>query len=215
MQYQGSYSALDARAYSISGVPEAKPNSYTNKYGVSFVGSPQIPFILKPSTKQFIFFNVTGQRNVTPQNLYGTVPTLAERGETAPGVADPNGANFSQLVQIVNGVPITPQLYDPTTGLPYANNIVPAAEITSQARALEQYYPLPNVPGVSTRNYQTVTTQGSNNTNASARFVRNFGSQTFGGGGRHGGGGSSNAPPTIRQNINEAFSYAQLGVRHS
>ena len=219
--YQGSYSALDARAYSISGVPEPKPNSYTNRYGVSFVGSPEIPGLLKASSKQFVFFNITGQRNVAPQNFYGTVPTLAERGQiqNADGSFSNTNADFSQLVQLVNGVPIQTPLYDPTTGLPFANNQVPtgaagaqtvaADQITPQARALEQYYPLPNVPGVTTRNYQNVTTQGNNTTNASARYIRNFGAApAFGGGRRGGGGGTSGAPPTLRQNINEQFAYS-------
>ena len=208
--YQGGFSALDAQAFSLTGIPQVKPNSFQNRFGASFTGSPGIPGLFKASTKQFFFVNLTGQRNVTPRNLYGTVPTLAERGQ----VLNPDGslsntnADLSGLVQLVNGQAITPQVYDPATGLAYANNVIPGGLITPQARVLENYYPLPNVAGVTTRNYQTVTTQGSNTTNASARYVRNFGAQpTFGGRGG-GGGGRRNQPASLRQNINASFSYS-------
>jgi hypothetical protein len=207
--YQGGFSALDAQAFSLTGTPAPKPNSYQNRFGASVTGSPGIPGLFKASTRQFFFLNVTGQRNITPRNLYGTVPTLAERGQ----LLNPDGslantdADLSGLVQIINGSPATPAIYNPLTANPYSNNIIPSAQITPQARALENYYPLPNVLGVTTRNYQTVTTQGSNTTNASARYVRNFGAAGFGGG----GGGqrrNANAPLTLRQNINAAFSYS-------
>ena len=60
-----------------------KPAYSTNRFGLSFTGSPFIPGLVKASTKQFMFLNVTGQRNTTPTNLYGTVPTAgAARVET-------------------------------------------------------------------------------------------------------------------------------------
>ena len=77
--YQGGFSALDAQAFSLTGIQTPKPNSYQNRYGVTLSGSPGIPGLFKASTKQFVFVNVTGQRNVTPLNLYGTLPTALER----------------------------------------------------------------------------------------------------------------------------------------
>ena len=67
------------RTYSLTGAPVVKPAYSTNRFGLSFTGSPSIPGLVKASTKQFVFLNVTGQRNTTPTNLYGTVPTLAQR----------------------------------------------------------------------------------------------------------------------------------------
>src|SRR6185437_14072328 len=139
-------------------------------------GSPFIPGVVKASTKQFVFLNVTGQRNITPSNLYGTVPTVAERS-----------GDFSALGQT---------LYDPATGLPFVNNQVP---VSATAAALLQYYPAPNIAttGLQGYNYQTVTTAGSNSLSAALRYVRNFGQGGF----QMGRRAAANGPKTLRQNI--------------
>ncbi len=201
--YQGGNGALNATTYSLTGTPDVKPSYSSNRYGVSFTGSPMIPGILKASSKQFIFLNVTGQKNITPQNFYGTVPTLAERS-----------GDFSQLTQNVNGVPTAIPIYDNRTGTQFPNNTIPAAQISPQARALLSYYPAPNNALIGTQgyNYQTITTAGQNATQAALRYVRNFGQTPAGGGfGGFGGGRrqqAANAPKTLRQNINFNGSYS-------
>jgi len=201
--YQGGNGALDATSFSLTGAPVVKPSYSSNRFGVSFAGSPFIPGLFKASTKQFVFLNVTGQRNTTPQNLYGTVPTVAERG-----------GDFSQL-----GQPI----YDPITGQQFqcngTLNAICGNRITPQALSLLNFYPAPNIPSTGEQgyNYQTITAAAQNALSASARYVRNFGQSTgFGGfGGRGGGGGGggrqqqqANGPKTLRQNINFGGSYS-------
>ena len=221
--YQGGFPALQAQAssaaalYALStGTPfvttEPSLGSQSNRFGVSYTGSPYLPGLTRPSTKQFIFFNVTGVRNITPEDFNGTVPTALERA-----------GDFSQSVQTVNGKQMPLMLYDPNTGgltqpatgqtcaSPIAGScaglVVPTGEFTSQALALLKYYPLPNVGGVTTNNYQTITTAGNNSLNGSARYVRNFGAQPL-----FGGGGSrrqaANAPKSLRQNLNANFSFS-------
>jgi hypothetical protein len=195
--YQGGNGALNAAPFSIAaalgepGAQVVKPSSSSNRFGVSFTGSPSIPGLLKASTKQFIFLNVTGQRNINPLVFNGTVPTLAERS-----------GDFSDLSQT---------LYDPKTGLPIPGNNLKNAQtpISPQALALLNFYPAPNVPGAGPlNNYQTVTNAGQNATSAALRYVRNFGQNT--GFGRGGGGRrqAANAPKTLRQNINFNGSYS-------
>ena len=204
--YQGGNGALDATNYSLSGVP-VKPAYSNNRFGISFVGSPFIPGLVKASTKQFVFFNVTGMRNINPVNLNGTVPTLAERA-----------GDFSALTQIVNGKPQQTPIYDPASpgtpanpGAPFLNNIIPASRLSPEALRLLNFYPAPNIPDNGSRyNYQTITTAGSNSTQASLRFVRNFGQQSgrfggFGGSSRH---QAANGPKALRQNINFNGSYS-------
>jgi hypothetical protein len=70
--YQGGNGALDATNYSLTGAPVVKPAYSSNRFGVSFTGSPSIPGLVKANPKQFVFLNVTGQRNTTPTNLYGS-----------------------------------------------------------------------------------------------------------------------------------------------
>ena len=198
--YQGGNGALNATTYSLTGTPDLKPAYSSNRFGVSFTGSPSIPGLVKGSSKQFIFLNVTGQRNINPLNFYGTVPTVAERG-----------GDFSQLTQTVNGVPMAVPIYDPLTQKQFPNNVIPAARISPQALALLNYYPAPNNALVGTQgyNYQTITTAGVNATQAALRFVRNFGQQPafggFGGGRRQ---QAANGPKTLRQNINFNGSYS-------
>jgi hypothetical protein len=197
--YQGGNGALNAAPFSVAaalgeaGARVMKPSSMSNQFGVSFTGSPFIPGLLKASTKQFVFFNVTGRRNINPQIFNGTVPTLAERS-----------GDFSALPET---------LYDPKTGLPIPGNNLKNAQtpISPQALALLNFYPAPNVPDAGPQNnYQTVTNGGQNATTASLRYVRNFGQTT--GFGRGGGGGrrqqAANAPKTLRQNINFNGSYS-------
>nr|WP_179490228.1 TonB-dependent receptor [Granulicella arctica] len=202
--YQGSNGALNATTYSLTGAPEEKPSYSQNKFGVSFTGSPFIPGLLKASTKQFIFFNLTGQRNINPDNFYGTVPTLAERG-----------GDFSQLTQNVSGVATAVPIYDPTTHNQFPNNVIPTARLSPQALALLNYYPAPNIALVGTQgyNYQTITTAGSNSTQAALRYVRNFGqTPTFGGGRGGGGRQGANTSKSLRQNINFNGSYSHVAT---
>ncbi|MEO6803087.1 MAG: carboxypeptidase regulatory-like domain-containing protein, partial [Granulicella sp.] len=201
--YQGGNGALNATTYSLTGAPVVKPSYSSNRYGLSLTGSPSIPGLIKANPKQFVFLNVTGQRNITPQNLYGTVPTIAERG-----------GDFSHSTQNSGGTPTAVQIFDPTTGLPFTNNMIPVSRITPQTLALLNYYPAPNIPleGTQGYNYQTITTAGSNATQASLRFVRNFGQTPQRGqrGGFGGGRGQQSAPTStaLRQNINFNGSYS-------
>lgn len=198
--YQGGNGALDATNFSLTGAPVVKPAYSSNRFGITFTGSPYIPGLFKPSTKQFVFLNVTGQRNTNPLNLYGTVPTAAERG-----------GDFSALN--------TP-LYDPATGQQFqcngVLNTICQNRISQQSLAMLKYYPAPNIAttGQQGYNYQTITAAGQNSLSASTRYVRNFGQSggfgPFGGGGFGGGGRrqQANAPKTLRQNINFGGSYS-------
>ena len=193
--YQGGNGALNAAPFSIAaalGEPGArvvKPDSMQNRFGVSFAGSPFIPGLIKANSKQFLFFNVTGMRNITPYIFNGTVPTLAERS-----------GDFSGLMQT---------LYDPNTGQPILGNNLKNAgvPISPQALALLNFYPAPNVPNAGLlNNYQTVTNGGQNSTLAALRFVRNFGQNNdFG---RLGGRRQSSGPKVLTQNINFNGSYS-------
>jgi trimeric autotransporter adhesin len=195
--YQGGNGALDASSFSLTGAPVVKPAFSNNRFGVSFAGSPFIPGLLKANTKQFIFFNVTGQRNTTPENLYATVPTLAQRG-----------GDFAGLTQTVGTVTSPITLYNPATGLPFQNNQVP---VSPQAAALLNYFPTPNIAATGRQgfNYQTITTAGNNAASAALRYVRNFGQNNSIGGGRR---QQQSGPATLRQNINFSGSYSHTAA---
>jgi hypothetical protein len=201
--YQGSYNALNAVPYSLAGAAVPNQGGSQNSFGLSFTGSPFIPGVVKASPKQFVFLSVTGQRNISPVILDGTVPT-----DGTLGTSDERAGDFSGLTQTVNGVSQPVTLYDPGTGTPIPGNDLANATVPISTAALKllSYYPAPNIPLTAQGyNYQTVTTAGSNRDTAALRFVRNFGQNAanpFGGNRR-----SQNAKPTLAQNINFNGSY--------
>jgi len=156
--YYDDSSAFDARPYALNGIPLAKADYNTIHFG-GYVGAPlNIPKIYNGGNKTFIFGGWNGTRGSTPYDALSTVPTQAERG-----------GNFSAL---------GPPIFDPTTGQQFdfggQPNVMNPNQITSQAQALLQYIPLPNLPGL-TQNFHYVTSASSNTDNVSLRVVHNFG----------------------------------------
>lgn len=221
--YQGSNNALNASQWLVgaSGEPHftANPAGYSNRFGVSLAGSPYIPGLTKPNTKQFAFLNLTGQKNLNAFEQSGRVPTALERA-----------GNFTQSEQVVNGTAQPVALYNPATGLPFgcaagqtncATNIIPPTMIAQQALNLLNYYPAPNfhaanaVTDPTANNYQTVANAGNNTISLNARFVRNFGATPqggFGGFRRGAQNGAQNGPASLRQNLNIGFNYSHAAA---
>ena len=166
--YQVSNGALDSAQWSPTLLPQTKPSSYTNKYGVTFAESPYIPGLTKPNPKQFLFFNLTGQKNL---NAFlggpARVPTALERE-----------GNFSESTQVVNGVTMPVTIYDPATGQAVTgDNLANATTpISPQALALLQYYPAPNIPtNAQGYNYETISNAGNNVVAVNTRYMRTLG----------------------------------------
>jgi trimeric autotransporter adhesin len=128
-------STLDARPYSISGLESPKP-AYDRITGIVTVGGPiKIPRLMPRGPTFFAAYQWTRDHNAATET--GLVPTIAERS--------------GDLAALLNafGAPVT--IYNPATGLPFAHNVVP---VSSQANALLQLYPLPNISGNLPYNYQ-------------------------------------------------------------
>ena len=213
--WMGGNSALNATPWQATN-PSAphfllNPSAYSNNFGLSLAGSPYIPGLTKPDTRQFAFINLTGRKNL---NAFAPdavrVPTALERT-----------GDFSQSANEVSGKAVPVVLYDPSTGLPIpgnklANSSVPISPI---AQALLNYYPAPNVSTTDplANNYQTISNAGNNSVAINTRYNRTLGSAPtpFGGrgggagGGRRGGGNTNaNTKPTLRQSINAGYNYS-------
>lgn len=216
LNYAGDFSQFDSAPWSTTLLPQRNASYAHNTFGASITGSPYIPGLFKPSTRQFAFLNVNITRNTTPVVFNETVPTDAER----------NG-DFSGLTQTINGQVQQTPIYDPANpGQVFryngVANVIDPARISQQAKAVLAYYPHANVPNAGTQNYNynAVTTQGVNSANLALRFQRSLGKNAsgpfgFGGGGRGGGGGggrgnrnNTNAPPVLRQSMNTNFNYS-------
>lgn len=132
---------LDARQFSLTGQDTPQPYYNHLNGNVSFGGPLVIPhFMPLTRTSPNFFVGYQWQRNKNAETLTGLMPTEAERS-----------GDFSQAVN-AQGQPLT--VIDPTTGQPFAGNLIPKNRISPQAAALMALYPLPNFAGDSRYNYQ-------------------------------------------------------------
>jgi len=199
--WTGSNSALNAEPFSLRGQSQEQPASGTNRFGLTFMSAPYIPGLTKPSGKDTMFLTLSGTRSSTPSDQYATVPTEAERE-----------GNFTG----------EPAIYDPTTGLPFASNTIPAGRIAKPANLLlcpttssvkcTPYFPYANLPG-DVQNYHLLTTAQSNSTQAGVRYMRSLGANATQPGGGRGGFGSGSGRRSqnqgLRQSINFNYNWSQ------
>jgi len=154
-------SALDARAYSLTGQDTPKP-FYNRMTGLLAVGGPiRIPHLLQNGPNLFIGYQWTRNRDAATQ------PALV------PDAAQRNG-DFSQTLG-PGGRPV--QLIDPGTGLPFAGNVIPPNRISPQALALLKFYPLPNFESHAGYNYQAPLVSSTHQDALQSRFNKNAGSK--------------------------------------
>ncbi len=159
MQYNGNASftldnsVWDARSFSINGQETAKPGYAKARASLMFGGPLKIPHLLSGTKGTFtINYQLARQRNGTTSTT--TMPTLLERG-----------GDFSQSVGSQGLVTI----YDPLTGNPFPNNLIPSTRINPVAAGLLKYYPNPNAPGYK-NNYQAPITTIANSDNINSRL---------------------------------------------
>ena len=153
--YSVGDSALNAAPYALAGRPVSQPDYIQQHFGGSIGGPLNIPKIYNGGSKTFFFLNYNGSRGKTPYDQYSTVPTLAERG-----------GDFSAL---------TNPIFDPTTNTQFSGNAIPSGSISSIAKGLLPYIPLPNVAGTDFKNFHYVTSALSNSDNLNFRLNRSFG----------------------------------------
>jgi trimeric autotransporter adhesin len=170
--YSANDSVFNAAPYSLTGQPISNPAYLQQRFGAAIGGPLNIPHIYHGGSKTFFFLHYNGTLGETPYSAFSTVPTELERS-----------GNFSQTT--VNGQSV--QIFNPLTGLPFANATVPQNMISSSAKSLLNYIPLPNLPGTS-QNFQYVTaaTSNSNDLNVRINQALGNGSSTPGQGRRRG-----------------------------
>jgi hypothetical protein len=151
-------SALDARTYSLSGLE--MPKGFYNRFtgGIAVGGPIKIPRLLPRGPNFFVGYQWT--RNQTAQVDPGIVPNAEERT-----------GNLSGLLN-AHGQPVT--IYNPATGLPFVDNMVP---VSSQAQALLNLYPspLPELAGNALYNYQASVLNSSHRDELESRLNKTLG----------------------------------------
>jgi hypothetical protein len=188
---------LDAKSYSLKGLETPKASYNLPRFG-AFLGGPlNIPKIFNGGNKWFFFAGWNGNRGSTPYDAFSTVPTLAERS------GDFSAATYR------NGSPA--QIFNPSTRQQFQSNgrlnVIDPTLISSAAKALLAYIPLPNL-NTATQNFHYVTSDSSSSDSVNFRLIHNFGSSggpgfgPFGGFGGGGPGGSKRAQNNINFGMN-------------
>lgn len=204
--YTDDDSGLDARPYSLTGIPSAKADYNQARFGFNAGGPLNIPKVFHGGNKWFFFGGWNGSRGSSPYDAFSTVPTQAER----------NG-NFSQATYN-DGKPV--QIFNPQTGQQYQfngnPNVLDPASITTAAQALLNYIPLPNMPvNAFGQNFHYVTSANSSSDTVMFRLVHNFNATGGPGGGggpffiSSGGPGGGGGRRRAQNNINFGLTWAR------
>ena len=133
--------ALNARPFG-SNISQPVPIVHYNQYGFDLGGPVYLPKLYNGRDKTFFFGSWGRLKSATSGPATTTTLTPAERNGdfSAVGTFDANGNCISGNCII-----------DPTTGLPYPGNIIPAAQLATPAaliaKNIENYMLLPNLPG--------------------------------------------------------------------
>ncbi|MCU1233912.1 MAG: TonB-dependent receptor, plug, partial [Candidatus Solibacter sp.] len=126
------HEGLNANNWKSNRDGQARRDQRYNDLGYTIGGPVFIPnHFNRNKNKLFFFFSQEYQRQLNPQGTRNqTVPTDLERQ-----------GNFSASVD-KNGIPVT--IKDPTTGLPFPGNIIPANRLYAPGIAVLNLYPKTN-----------------------------------------------------------------------
>ena len=148
-------SALDARPFSFTGTDTPSPSYSDMQIVGSFAGPLKIPHLItRNAPNLFLGYQRTVDHNASTQSA--VMPTALERA-----------GNFSQTR---DGLGRLVSLIDPSTGRPFAGNVIPQSRISPQAASLLNYHPLPNIAGAERFNYQTPVLEGRHQDAAQVRY---------------------------------------------
>jgi hypothetical protein len=148
-------SVWDARTFSVTGADVAKPAYASGRGGVMFGGPLRIPKLVSADKHIQLSINYEYSHNHTgttsnPVNM----PTLLERT-----------GDFSETSLQSKAISI----YDPSNGLLFPGNKIPASRISGTATSLLKYFPYPNIADAS-QNYEVGLTGLSKTQNLNARL---------------------------------------------
>ncbi len=141
---------LDARPYSLYQANPPKVPGWNEAAGMNIGGPLKIPHMYDGTDKTFFYINFGGTWSRTPVDQFSTVPTVAER----------NGDFSADNVQLYDplsnltgprSLMTNAGCYQatPSSPLPPVGTCIPTNMISSQAQALLNYIPLPNIPATS------------------------------------------------------------------
>jgi hypothetical protein len=119
----------DANAFfsNAAGIPIT--NQPNTTWGASFGGPISIPKIYDGKNRTFFFLGTEHYDDASSDSADFNLPTLAERTGDFSKSFDPGGGLHT--------------IFNPSTGAPFAGNIIPASMITPVGQAIANTYPVP------------------------------------------------------------------------
>ena len=140
-------SSLDANDFFLNLASASKPQFQQNNFGASLGGPVALPHLYHGHDKTFFFINYEGLRS--RQGISGTA-LVPSRAQLAGNLADdstgtglyPTSSPFCQANQ---GSAKCVNVTDPTTGLPFADNIITTDMLDPTAQKWLGFIPTPNV----------------------------------------------------------------------
>lgn len=153
---------LDANFFfdNANGIP--KTPFHRNQFGIVGGGPVYIPKLYEQRNKTFFFAVYEGLRQSSPVAYTATVPTAAER----------NG-DFSAIPQVLYDPFSTRQTANGFTRTPFPNNQIPVTEMSTVAKNLISYYPMPTTGGLA-NNFVTTAAAPTSSDEWSVRLDHNF-----------------------------------------
>ena len=141
--YTFGNSDLNARPFSVDGLLAPKAAYSQNRFGVSAGGPLFIPHWFS-FDKITWFFNYTGNLVHSGVDQASSLPTAAQRG-----------GNFTGISSLI---------YDPQSGAPFPNNVIPTSRLSPISLGLLSFVPLPNQAiGTTNQDYRLIAANPNNN----------------------------------------------------
>lgn len=139
-------SLLDSNNFFANRAGRSLASFKRNQFGASIGGPVLFPKLYNGKDKTFFFFNYEGQRIISASTAQHTLPTELERAGDFSQSYNANGA----LRVIYDPATTAPDPSRPGqfTRTPFANNVIPNGRLDPVALKMQQYYPLPNGPGL-------------------------------------------------------------------
>ncbi len=119
--------------FAPNGKPEP-PVDQQNNYGFTLGGPVILPKLYNGKNRTFFHVSVDWFKQNQAQTAFGTVPTVAMKNGDFSGFVDANG----------NQIPV----YDPLTGQPFPNNVIPQSRFSPLAKSLLPSIPNPDSAGL-------------------------------------------------------------------
>jgi hypothetical protein len=138
---------LNGTDFFLNSTGRAKPPLNLHNFGTAVGGPVLIPKVYKGANRTFWFFNYEGFRQRSSSAATALYPSRAQlEGNLADDTAGTGILPRSAaLCQANPNARRCVNVLDPFSGLPFANNVIPASRIDPTTKLAHQFIPTPNV----------------------------------------------------------------------